>query len=133
MTKISSVSVAPHESVAVQVWNCVQKHPPVLIFPDRLTVAYRLSYQAKIAGKMPFYMLPYAIDSKSTKAGLGGAKNIRGVLRNRVVGDAVAFGNFELRSKFLKTVIFNQTADGWQNIFNTRMKNLIVEWAGRSK
>ena len=78
------------------------------IFPNRLTFAYRLSYQAKIAGKMPFYMLPYAIDSKSTQAGLGGAKNIRGVLRNRVVGDAVAFGNFELRSKFLKTVIFNQ-------------------------
>ena len=78
------------------------------IFPDRLTFAYRLSYQAKIAGDIPFYMLPYAIDSKATKDGLGGAKNIRGVLRNRVTGDGVAFGNFELRSKFLKTVIFNQ-------------------------
>lgn len=78
------------------------------IFPDRLTFAYRLSYQAKIAGEMPFYMLPYAIDSKATKDGLGGSKNIRGVLRNRVAGDGVAFGNFELRSKFLKTVIFNQ-------------------------
>ena len=78
------------------------------IFPDRLTFAYRLSYQTKIAGDIPFYMLPYAIDSKATKDGLGGAKNIRGVLRNRVTGDGVAFGNFELRSKFLKTVIFNQ-------------------------
>lgn len=78
------------------------------ILPDRLTFAYRLSYQTKIAGEMPFYMLPYTIDSKITQAGLGGAKNIRGVLRNRVVGDGVAFGNFELRSKFLKTVILNQ-------------------------
>ena len=78
------------------------------ILPDRLSFAYRLSYQAKIAGDIPFYMLPYAIDSKATQTGLGGAKNIRGVLRNRVTGDGVAFGNFELRSKFLKTVIFNQ-------------------------
>lgn len=78
------------------------------IFPDRLTFAYRLSYQSKLSGEMPFYMLPYTIDSKATKDGLGGAKNIRGVLRNRVVGDGFAFGNFELRSKFLKSVIFNQ-------------------------
>jgi outer membrane protein assembly factor BamA len=78
------------------------------IFPDRLSFAYRLSYQTKIAGTQPFYMLPYAIDSKATRDGLGGSKNIRGVLRNRVVGDGVAFGNFELRSKFLKTVIWNQ-------------------------
>ena len=78
------------------------------LFPERLSFAYRLSYQTKIAGEMPFYMLPYAIDSKATKDGLGGSKNIRGVLRNRVVGDGVAFGNFELRSRFLKTVIFNQ-------------------------
>ncbi len=78
------------------------------ILPDRLTFAYRLSYQTKIAGEVPFYMLPYAIDSKATKDGLGGSKTIRGVLRNRVVGDGVAFGNFELRSKFLKTVILNQ-------------------------
>ncbi len=80
----------------------------ITIFPDILTFAYRLSYQTKISGEMPFYMLPYAIDSKATKDGLGGAKTIRGVLRNRVVGDGVAFGNFELRSKFFKTVILNQ-------------------------
>ncbi len=78
------------------------------LLPERLSFAYRLSYQSKIAGEMPFYMLPYAIDSKATKDGLGGSKNIRGVLRNRVVGDGVAFGNFELRSRFLKTVLFNK-------------------------
>lgn len=78
------------------------------LFPERLSFAYRLSYQAKIAGEIPFYMLPYATDSKSTKDGLGGSKNLRGILRNRVVGDGVAFGNFELRSRFFKTVILNQ-------------------------
>ncbi len=78
------------------------------LLPDRLTFAYRLSYQTKISGDIPFYMLPYIVDSKTTRDGLGGAKTIRGVLRNRVVGDGMAFGNFELRSKFLKTVVFNQ-------------------------
>ncbi len=87
------------------------------IFPDRLTFAYRLSYQTKLSGEQPFYMLPYAIDSKSTRDGLGGSKNIRGVLRNRVVGDGVAFGNFEFRSKFLKTVILNQNFYLGLNLF----------------
>lgn len=87
------------------------------IFPDRLTFAYRLSYQTKIAGEMPFYMLPYAVDSKRVSDGLGGSKNIRGVLRNRVVGDGVAFGNFELRSKFFKTIIFKQNFYLGLNLF----------------
>jgi outer membrane protein assembly factor BamA len=78
------------------------------LIPERLSFAYRLSYQTKIAGEMPFYMLPYAIDSKATKDGIGGSKNLRGVVRNRVIGDGVAFGNFEFRSKFFKTVILNQ-------------------------
>ena len=37
--------------------------------------------------------------------GLGGAKSLRGILRNRVVGDGVAYGNFEMRWKFLQTHI----------------------------
>ena len=78
------------------------------LFPGRLTFAYRLSYQSKIAGEMPFYMLPLVFDSKATKDGLGGAKNLRGIIRNRVVGDGFAFGNFEFRWKFLKTVILKQ-------------------------
>ena len=87
------------------------------LFPEKLNFAYRLSYQSTIAGKMPFYMLPYAIDSKATKDGLGGAKNLRGILRNRVVGSGVAFGNFELRSKLFKTVILNQNFYLGLNVF----------------
>ena len=78
------------------------------IFPGRLTFAYRLSYQAKIAGEMPFYMLPFVFDSKETKDGLGGSKNLRGIMRNRITGDGFGFGNFEFRWKFFKTVLFNQ-------------------------
>jgi len=87
------------------------------LFPDRLNFAYRLSYQSTIVGKTPFYMLPYSIDSKATKDGLGGSKSLRGILRNRVVGEGVAFGNFELRSKLFKTVILNQNFYLGLNLF----------------
>lgn len=69
---------------------------------DKLTFAYRLSYQKKLGGTMPFYMLPYVFNSLLDRDGVGGAKTIRGVLRNRVVGEDMAFGNFEFRWKFLK-------------------------------
>jgi hypothetical protein len=78
------------------------------LFPDRLTFAYRLGYQTKLSGDIPYYMLPYYTDSKQIRDGFGGAKTIRGVLRNRVVGDAVAFGNFEFRWKFIKTYFLKQ-------------------------
>lgn len=87
------------------------------LFPEKLSFAYRLSYQSKISGEIPFYMLPYATDSKATKDGLGGSKNLRGILRNRVVGDGVAFGNFELRSKLFKTIILNQNFYLGLNLF----------------
>ena len=77
----------------------------------KLIAAYQLSYQGTIGGTTPFYILPYMYSSYSltTKPdGLGGARTIRGVLRNRIVGDGVAFGNVELRWKFLRTVLFKQ-------------------------
>ncbi|MFN4152199.1 MAG: Obg family GTPase CgtA, partial [Candidatus Sericytochromatia bacterium] len=58
--------------------------------PDRISVAVRLNYQSTISGKAPFYIQPYMIGSymnNSNTDGLGGAKTLRGVLRNRVVGD----------------------------------------------
>lgn len=73
---------------------------------DRLTLAYRLDYQGTIGGHTPFFMQPYMLSSFSmiTKTdGLGGAKTLRGIMRDRVVGDGVAYGNLELRWKFLKT------------------------------
>jgi len=40
--------------------------------------------------------------------GLGGAKTLRGILRNRIVGDGIVYGNFEFRWKVFSTVWFNQ-------------------------
>ncbi|MFZ4398675.1 MAG: Omp85 family outer membrane protein [Bacteroidales bacterium] len=74
-----------------------------------LNLACRIAYQGKIAGEMPFYMLPFLFASnKPTRDGLGGAKTIRGVLRNRLVGEGMLYANFELRYKFLRTQLLKQ-------------------------
>lgn len=80
------------------------------IIPEWLNVAYRLSYQGKIAGEMPFYMLPYLYNTapKLTTDGVGGSKTVRGVKRNRIVGDGFAYGNFEVRGKILRGTVLNQ-------------------------
>jgi hypothetical protein len=80
------------------------------LIPEWMNFAYRLSYQGKIAGEMPFYMLPYIFQTapKLTRDGVGGAKTVRGVRRNRIVGDGFAFGNLEFRGKILRTTLFNQ-------------------------
>lgn len=80
------------------------------MIPEWMSLAYRLSYQGKVGGEMPFYMMPYLFNTapKLTTDGVGGAKTVRGVLRNRIVGDGFAYGNVELRGKVLKTKLFKQ-------------------------
>ncbi len=73
-----------------------------------LNLAVRLSYQPKIGGTMPFYMLPYVYNTNITRDGLGGAKTLRGILRNRVVGQDIFYGNVEARWKFLRTILWKQ-------------------------
>jgi hypothetical protein len=74
-------------------------------------MAYRLAYQGTIIGTAPFYIQPYLFSSYAltTKPdGLGGSRTIRGVMRNRVVGDGAVNANLELRFKFWKTYLFKQ-------------------------
>jgi outer membrane protein assembly factor BamA len=78
---------------------------------NRLSFAYRLGYQGVIAGEAPFYMLPYMVYSylpSSTSDGLGGSKSVRGIIRNRVVGEGMFYGNLELRWQFAKFRWINQ-------------------------
>ncbi len=87
---------------------------------DKLVFAYRLVYQGTIAGHTPFYMQPYTINSYSSATkldGLGGAKTLRGVMRNRVVGDGFVYGNAELRWKVFKTLIAKQNVYFGLNAF----------------
>lgn len=81
------------------------------ILPDKLSFVYRIGYQGTIGGTAPFFMQPYMLSSYSsiTKTdGLGGAKTLRGIMRDRIVGDGIAYGNVELRWKFLKTHVGKQ-------------------------
>jgi outer membrane protein assembly factor BamA len=80
------------------------------LFP-KFVLAYRLAYQGTIAGTAPFYIQPYLFTSYAltTKPdGLGGSRTIRGVMRNRVVGDGAVNANLELRYKIWKTYLFKQ-------------------------
>lgn len=81
------------------------------IIPNDFSFAYRLAYQANVYGKSPFYMLPYMVYSympSSSIDGLGGSKTIRGLIRNRVVGDGVVYGNLEFRYKFVRFKFIKQ-------------------------
>lgn len=80
------------------------------LLPDKLSLAYRMAYQGKLFGTTPAYMLPFLFNSGRfvDRDGLGGAKTMRGILRNRVVGEDVVLGNIELRWKFLSTIVAKQ-------------------------
>jgi outer membrane protein assembly factor BamA len=74
------------------------------LIPRDLSLVYRLAYQQTIAGDVPFYYQTQVMTSMLTGAlseGLGGAKTIRGIYRNRVVGDGFFYGNLEMRWKFV--------------------------------
>lgn len=83
----------------------------ITLYPKQLVFAYRLAYQGTIAGTAPFYIQPYLFTSYAltTKPdGLGGSRTIRGVMRNRVVGDGAVNANVELRWRFWQTFLFKQ-------------------------
>jgi len=67
-----------------------------------LSFVYRLGYQTTLSGTVPFFYQSQFITSMLTGAtseGLGGSSTLRGVLRNRVIGDGFFMGNLELRWK----------------------------------
>lgn len=81
------------------------------LLPEKLSFVYRLGYQGVVYGKAPFYLLPYMVYSympSSTVDGLGGNKSVRGIIRNRVVADAMAFANLEFRYKFINFKFIGQ-------------------------
>lgn len=78
------------------------------IIPNDLSVAVRLGFQTVISGDIPFFMLPIYQSSFRTTEGLGGSKSLRGILKNRIVGNSIGFGNLEVRWKFLRTKFLGQ-------------------------
>lgn len=80
------------------------------LIPNDLSLAYRLAYQTTVAGHAPFYYQTQVIVSElkgATSEGLGGAKSLRGIRRNRIVGDGFFYGNVEARWKFARFRFIN--------------------------
>jgi outer membrane protein assembly factor BamA len=72
------------------------------LIEKNLSFVYRLGYQSTLSGNVPFFYQSQVITSRLTGAlseGLGGSKTLRGVQRNRVMGDGFFMGNIELRWK----------------------------------
>jgi len=77
----------------------------------RLAFAYRLGYQQTLYGDVPFYYQSQLITSLlrgATSEGLGGSKTLRGIKRNRVIGNGFVYGNAELRWRAVKFNFINQ-------------------------
>ena len=86
----------------------------VPLYKDKLTFAYRLGAQNRLAGKTPWYMinnLNTLFFQKMYTEGLGGSTTLRGVNRNSVMGEGFAFANLELRWRIVGFQFINQN---WQ-------------------
>jgi hypothetical protein len=104
----------PHTKLAII-------HRQYFTLAKDLSFAYRLDYQMSLGNNyVPYYAQPLLITSyliAATNQGLGGKSSIRGILRNRVIGDNVGFGNFEFRYKFLRFEMLKQNFYIGTNVF----------------
>lgn len=81
------------------------------LIQNDLSLAYRLGYQSTLSGDVPFFYQSQIITSMLTGAtneGLGGSSSLRGIMKNRVIGDGIVYGNLELRWKPIYFKLFNQ-------------------------
>ncbi len=94
---------------------------------EKLNLAVRLGAQGKIGkNNIPFYRRNQMISPFANRAnivGLGGANSLRGIVRNRVIGDGFAYGNFELRWRAIDFQFINQN---WYIGFNGFMDTGII-------
>ena len=83
----------------------------VPVWKDRLTFAYRVGVQAKIAGEIPYYFinnLNTLFFRKVYTEGLGGNASVRGINRNGVIGNGMVWLNTELRWRIVNFRALNQ-------------------------
>lgn len=83
----------------------------VPVYKDRLTFAYRLGVQTNIAGEIPYYFinnLNTLFFRKVYTEGLGGNASVRGINRNGVVGNGMAWLNTEFRWRIVNFRFINQ-------------------------
>lgn len=85
-----------------------------------LVLAYRLTLQNRLCGRVAYYLLPHITTNTLTSAtsqGLGGSKTLRGVKRNRIVADGVALANIEMRWIIKRMELFGQQWAIGTNVF----------------
>ncbi|MDR3297456.1 MAG: outer membrane protein assembly factor [Prevotellaceae bacterium] len=81
------------------------------LLPQTLSLAYRVGYQGTLWGDVPWYLQQnfYVLMLRKTLSeGLGSNSTMRGVVRNRIVGDGIALANIELRWRFAHFNLFKQ-------------------------
>jgi len=81
------------------------------LIQNDLSLVYRVGFQSTLSGEVPFFYQSQVITSMLTGAtneGLGGSSTLRGVLKNRVIGDGFVYGNIELRWKPVYFKLFKQ-------------------------
>ncbi len=87
---------------------------------NNLSLVYRVHYQSTLSGDVPFFyqsqVLTYRLTGYSSE-GLGGSSTMRGILKNRIIGDAFVLGNVELRWKPLYFRLFNRDSYLGLNLF----------------
>ena len=79
---------------------------------SRLVFAQRIVMQ-QVNGGTPFFDLPTLQASQvssSQPEGLGGSNSVRGIVRNRFIGDGIAFSNSELRWRFKELELLGKPA-----------------------
>ena len=83
----------------------------VPVYKDKLTFAYRIGIQTKLAGEIPYYFinnLNTLFFRKVYTEGLGGNASVRGINRNGVVGNGMAWLNTEFRWRIVNFRFINQ-------------------------
>lgn len=83
----------------------------ITIIRNRLTFAYRLSTQNLLWGESPAYTQSVQnclIYKRAMYDVVGGSNSVRGLLRNRVVGEGFAFANLEFRARLVNFDIGKQ-------------------------
>lgn len=76
----------------------------VPVWQDKITFAYHLAYQGKLAGNAPYYTLQNINTlylRQIISDGLGSINTVRGVPYNSVIGDGYAWANVEMRFKIV--------------------------------
>lgn len=82
------------------------------LIKNRLNLAIRVGAQGKLGkDELPFYRRTLLISPFATRSnvtGLGGDNSLRGILKNKLVGDGMAYSNIELRWRALNVDLLNQ-------------------------